>query len=710
MFRLKIMLSVGILSGVILCGVSTTSAQSYGQCFGGESCTEPCPAANACFQDAHCPAGTKCAFCCAPDGNDFCAPSTCGCNPTTNQWGCTHDCNGECVRMIPAVSEWGLMIMVLLFLATGALCLRRTGRRVALAAALIFSSVAFTPRASHAATHMVSIPGEAQGNLAALGLTPRRHLEYGSFAWLELSSADLARLQASGLPYEVREEPYTLHLGGQSFDPLQNLPVLPTGWDSVRSDVADLHLVQFVGPTRAEWLDDLETRGLKIVQYIYPCTYVVWGTKAACDAAAAADVVRWTGPFAQAYRVLPQWRGLADAPREFNVLLYGGADTQSLVEAFETLGGQVGEPRVLDERFRVLGLTLSPNALQLAASVPGVYTIQPVPTDGGLRGEMSDQVCANNVVNNLASPGYLAWLAALNLSGSGVIMANVDNGVQNDHPDLINRMAPCVGVTCGGTTQQPHGTHTAGIMAADGSSGVLDDYGFLRGLGVAPGANLVELLCCTGTCIAGSTCSANAMLQLMTDSYRNGALISSNSWGPSIKPCGYDILTKQVDVGVRDADPDTPGNQSFTYVLAIENGDGGISMHGAPDEAKNIFTIGSTKMQFRTGAQNPAINDLSPTTAHGPACDGRNIPHMVAPGCEVDSSVTGSGHLLDCGTSMACPHVSGAIALFIQYYRSLCPALSNPSPALIKAVFTAVARPGRTPGRRRRDPGASLRQ
>ena len=33
-----------------------------------------------------------------------------------------------------------------------------------------------------------------------------------------------------------------------------------------------------------------------------------------------------------------------------------------------------------------------------------------------------------------------------------------------------------------------HGTHTAGIMAADGSAGVLDANGFLRGLGMAPGA------------------------------------------------------------------------------------------------------------------------------------------------------------------------------------------------------------------------------
>ena len=45
---------------------------------------------------------------------------------------------------------------------------------------------------------------------------------------------------------------------------------------------------------------------------------------------------------------------------------------------------------------------------------------------------------------------------------------------------------------------------------------------------------------------------------------------------------------------------------------------------------------------------------------------------MVAPGCYVDSTypdLGGEGHASRevCGTSMAAPQVSGAIALFIEY-------------------------------------------
>ncbi|MHC4609305.1 MAG: S8 family serine peptidase, partial [Planctomycetota bacterium] len=271
------------------------------------------------------------------------------------------------------------------------------------------------------------------------------------------------------------------------------------------------------------------------------------------------------------------------------------------------------------------------------------------------------------------------------LSGNGVLIANVDSGVQNNHPDLVNRLVSCSGVTCGGSATSSHGTHTAGIMAADGSSGTLDSFGFLRGLGQAPGANLVEQVYSPWFTQPGG------MLLLMSDSYDNGALLSGNSWGPAGSPHGYDDDTLQVDIGARDTDPNTPGDQPLLYVRSIMNGNGGTSSQGTPDEAKNIFTIGSTKMQNSNGSQILDINDLSSNSAHGPCLDGRLIPHMVAPGCRVDSCTSGSSYTLLCGTSMASPHVSGAAAVFIEYYRSLPDYTTDPSVAMTKAAFIAVA-------------------
>ena len=85
----------------------------------------------------------------------------------------------------------------------------------------------------------------------AAALPAMRVLDYGRFVWLELTAAQFARLQASGQPYQAYTEPFTLRLGELSFDPVQGMPDLPAGWEPVRADGPDLHLVQLAGPTQA---------------------------------------------------------------------------------------------------------------------------------------------------------------------------------------------------------------------------------------------------------------------------------------------------------------------------------------------------------------------------------------------------------------------------------------------------------------------------
>ncbi|MDY6845583.1 MAG: S8 family serine peptidase, partial [Chloroflexota bacterium] len=512
-------------------------------------------------------------------------------------------------------------------------------------------------------------------------------IDYGSFQWMVLTKNELPNLDAMGVTYQAIEDPYALTLGGQSFDPLLSKPVFAEGWREVpdRSEPG-LCLIQFHGPIKEEWLKDLKADGVTPVQYFHPFTYLVWGDPNAVKGTARRNFIRWTGEFLPAYIVQDKNRSLDSDPIPFRAMTLPQAGLDELTTALEALGAsQIASSSGIDPAFDLVSFILPGDQLQAAASLPGVYSIQPVPTDGGDRGEMSNQVNVGNIdTSNRAFLGYQTWLQSLNLSGKDVIIANVDSGVDETHPDLASRMSACTGFSCGGSVfAGDHGTHTAGIMAGDGSSGVMDSFGFLRGLGMAPGANLVEQV------YDPLYQEEDGMLTLMADSYRNGAVISGNSWGPSGTPQGYDYDTRLVDIGVRDADPDTPGNQPLTYVLSIMNGYGNTSSQGTPDEAKNTFTIGSTMMQTTSGSQNLFINDLSSNTAYGPALDGRIIPHMVAPGCYVDSTITSNGYGLMCGTSMASPHVSGAAALFFEQYRNQHGV--DPSPALVKAAFLPVA-------------------
>lgn len=539
---------------------------------------------------------------------------------------------------------------------------------------------AITPNSTAA----VRLAGASAGSLTRAGLNAQLLIDYGSFSWGLLPADQLNRLDAADIPYQRVPDPYTLDLGGQRFDPLTEQPAFTPSWSvTERQAGPDFQLVQMVAPIKAEWLHALQVNGLEIVQYIHPFTYIVWGTPAELSRASQTQTVRWTGAFAPAYRVLPQWRALTEDIIPVHILLYRGADTNKLIADIQTLGGSFQGSAIMDAVFDVAAFELPGGRFADVAQLPGVYSIQPLATDGGLRGEMSNQINAGNYDgSNLAFPGYMTWLSSIGLSGDGVIIANVDSGIDDNHPDLINNMLSCSGSSCGGATESNHGTHTAGIMAADGASGVKDIYGFFRALGMSPGAKLIEQL------YDPTFEDPNGMLTLMQQSWENGAQLSGNSWGPSGSSLGYDINTRLVDVGVRDADPDTPGNQPLSYILSIMNGNGGTSTQGTPDEAKNIFTVGSTVMQTSGGSQYTNINDLSSNTAHGPALDGRLIPHMVAPGCYVDSSTINSYGMI-CGTSMASPQVAGSVALFIENYRN--DFVVDPSPALIKAAFLPVA-------------------
>ena len=535
--------------------------------------------------------------------------------------------------------------------------------------------------------HWVRIEASQAAALAALDLRGAQRLDYGAFVWLGVAEQQLPLLTESGLVAGPGAD-FTLDLGGLRFDPLQTEPseLFAPAWRAAETGAADdLHLIQLVGPTRADWLGSLRAAGFEPVQYIHPHTYVAWGPSTAAAQVRSAPFVRWNGAFEPAYRVLPRWRGLAAEPQQVDVMIYRGAGAAGVRQRLEQLGAQPLGYSEIDSRFGIATYRLPGDRFADAARIPGVYSIQVEPTDGGLRSEMSDQVNVGGYdLSNNVFPGYQSWLSSVGLSGAGIRMANVDGGVQESHPDLVGRMVSCSGTTCSGTSSS-HGTHTAGIMAADGASGTTGSQGFLRGLGMAPGAELFEQV------YSPFFTHPGGMLLLISDSHQNGAVLSSNSWGPAGSPRGYDNDTLQVDIGVRDADDTAAGNQSFTYVLSFMNGGGGTSTQGTPDEAKNLFNIGSTKMRTGSGAQDANINDLSGNSAHGPALDGRTIPHLVAPGCQVDSTEPNNSYGLKCGTSMASPHVSGAVGLFFEYYRGLSRGVGTPSPALVKAAFLPVA-------------------
>lgn len=88
-------------------------------------------------------------------------------------------------------------------------------------------------------------------------------------------------------------------------------------------------------------------------------------------------------------------------------------------------------------------------------------------------------------------------------AGAGVNVAVLDTGTTSSHLDLASNIKVCVDTTdvgvqntCQDTDSSGHGTHTTGIVAANGGA---DGQGMF---GVAPGANIFAVKVCASGCYA----------------------------------------------------------------------------------------------------------------------------------------------------------------------------------------------------------------
>jgi len=521
-------------------------------------------------------------------------------------------------------------------------------------------------------------------------------IQYEHFIWVKKDDVTNETLEGND-NIEIIQSPFSMMSGDLRFDLLDTLSNRSQEFQDLSSDSHSFHLIQFNGPIKTEWLEEVSDLGIKLIKPMAPFSYIVWSNKSSINNIKNLESVRWSGYFYSTFKLQSHYRTLDSSNISTMSLVYKSTKDTVLAE-IQSLGGNQIIERNIDKNFVALTFKVAGNHYSHIAEIPGVLTIQKINQDGGARGEMSQQsIVGNYDENDVVFSGYNNWLNASDLDGSGVIVGVVDGGIYENHPDLTDNMVACVGLgpSCQDDVDS-HGTHVAGAIAGTGNSGVTDQNGFLRGLGVAPNAKIVQQLYSPLLGGGPGGMVAGGMLSIYKDSEISGALLTNNSWGPTGSPQGYDIPTMEIDMISRDANPDKPGNQPVLAVWSIMNGNGdrngacSPSSLGSPDEAKNLFAVGSTKLQNGSLSQISDIFDVSSNSAHGPACDGRLVPHVVAPGCSTDAPDSANGYGTKCGTSMASPVVSGSVSLFWQQYKETYQL--NPSSALIKAVFTVIAK------------------
>ena len=285
-----------------------------------------------------------------------------------------------------------------------------------------------------------------------------------------------------------------------------------------------------------------------------------------------------------------------------------------------------------------------------------------------------------------------------------------------------------------------HGTASASIIASIPTAAPVeqDDGGYFRGTGLAPSAQLIVakylyLYQGGGSSDPGmSELEYEDLMVLVADA---GARFASNSWNlihpqqwwdpndPRAVPMlgtGYTGFSAMTDQLVRDASGETEGfTDPMTIVFSAGNVPGfDNTWVTSPGNAKNVISVGATRGWSTTGAAGAAHYDC-PSVDHeiddicggagwssrrmyiGEDDSGNDLPRfkpdLVAPGSQIAAARAQESTFVDyytCfrGTSAAAPAVTAAAILADAWYRHvISDPVSNPSPAMVKAMLVAHA-------------------
>jgi subtilisin family serine protease len=348
--------------------------------------------------------------------------------------------------------------------------------------------------------------------------------------------------------------------------------------------------------------------------------------------------------------------------------------TQDPLLAYLATEVRAGRAKEVKSFFSVnaIGVTSTEPTLRGLAAFPGVEQIIKAPVVSIPEPLLGIELpTVNGVEWNIAKVrAPEVW--AKGVFGQGVVVANIDTGVQYNHPALVNQYrGNIVGVfnhnynwwdpskVCGNPSNIPcdnsgHGTHTMGTMVGDD--------GGSNQIGVAPQA---EWLACKG-CETNS-CSSFALLEcgdfILAPWNLNKANpdpskrphVVNNSWGGGSGDSWYQGVVQSW--------------RAAGIFPAFANGNSGPSCNtsGSPGDYPESFSSGATD-----------INDnIASFSSRGPSAFGVKKPDISAPGVSVRSSVPTNSYSSYSGTSMASPHTAGEVALLWSLYPGLSRDIPN---------------------------------
>ena len=228
-------------------------------------------------------------------------------------------------------------------------------------------------------------------------------------------------------------------------------------------------------------------------------------------------------------------------------------------------------------------------------------------------------------------------------TGKNIVVGIIDSGVNANHPELQNALLP------GGfkdfvepTNTEPkdetgHGTHVAGTILG-------------RTIGIAKDAKLVVARVFNKE----GEASDEGLLAAGQWILEKKPQVVNNSWGGNRDDSFYDdIVKKWKAAGIVPI---------FSSGNTGEYNAGGEGSIGSPGSLEDSFSVGALTKDDR----------LAKFSLRGPSKHTNKFkPEISAPGVNILSADYKGGYVLKTGTSMAAPHVTGAVALILEANKNL---------------------------------------
>lgn len=317
-------------------------------------------------------------------------------------------------------------------------------------------------------------------------------------------------------------------------------------------------------------------------------------------------------------------------------------------------------------------------------------------------------LASNSSIQALAELGYVRWVerqpastpgnldggmgigadvvSDAGFDGTGVDVMVIDTGIARSgttyHPDLLSgRILDQYDYQNSDTNaadDHSHGTHVASTIGGRYNSGSSDSNRSWQG--VAPGVEFLIYKLCCGTNQFSSTWFQQS-LQRATSSGRH-AHVSNNSWGGDNGV--YNTNSEIADRAVRGE-----YNSQRINMVIISHNDNALSR--APGTGKNVITVGSVKDgnypndpftscggvdDYDWGpGERVCYSNYGPIDIDGDG-NSRVKPDVMAPGAMINAAApwyryTDSRYYqFKHGTSMAAPHVAGAVAQILDAHSS----------------------------------------